>query len=398
MKTTVAAAPTDTAATLWRCGGRQCGAGECEHDEGELHRSAAGAGPTYAPPIVHDVLASSGSPLPADLRLDMEQRLGHSFADVRIHTGDRAADSAVAVQAHAYTVGQHVVFGAGRFNPASNAGRKLLAHELTHAAAAATESAPPSGRLRVSSPDEPAEQHAENMASQGAHQRPPSPAPPPPPPASLLREVDGENAATTQGVDASTTGDPSVTDPSANTGTQLATSTSGTFKDDLKQKDNSVSIGGIHSADWEANVKAKLGGDGGKVEVSVDSTTPSLDAGGNIDGLTYTVTITKTTATVDTTNFTDAGEKKAAQDLATALQKHEQKHKDNEINGRTGFASSMKGKKESALDGALKAVECKVGKTQRTLDNAEGKTTLGANNTISQSGVDHPEYEDPCKP
>jgi hypothetical protein len=52
-------------ATLWRCGGRQCGAGECEHEDGELHRHAAGGGPAYAPPIVHDVLRASGTPLPA---------------------------------------------------------------------------------------------------------------------------------------------------------------------------------------------------------------------------------------------------------------------------------------------------------------------------------------------
>ena len=54
-----------------------------------------------------------------------------------------------------------------------------------------------------------------------------------------------------------------------------------------------MKIGGIHSADWNNNVKAQLGGDGGRVAVSVDSTTPSLDAAGMIDGLTYTVTITQ---------------------------------------------------------------------------------------------------------
>jgi hypothetical protein len=369
--------PTAPASTLWRCGGRQCGAGECEHEEGELHRHASGPGPEHAPPIVHEVLGSSGAPLPTDVRLDMERRLGHHFADVRVHTGDRAAESAAAVRAHAYTVGRQIVFGSGRFDPASASGRMLLAHELTHAAGA-TPGTPPPSQLRVSSPDEPAERHAVHQAEHHAgHPTAPSAAAPP---VSLLRDVDDEA--------------PEADDVPV----PLATSTSGTFKDDLKTSDKTVSIGGIHSADWDKNVKAKLGGDGGKVEVSVDSTTPSLSASGAIDGLTYTATITKTTATVDTANFTDAGETKAAQDLATALQKHEQKHKDNEVKGRTGFAASMKGKAESQLDPALKALECKVGKTQRTLDNAEGMTTLGANNTVTQSGVDHPEYEDACKP
>jgi hypothetical protein len=380
MRTTAAAAPAEAAATLWRCGGRQCGAGECEHEEGELHRHASGPGPEHAPPIVHEVLGSSGAPLSTGVQLDMERRLGHHFGDVRIHTGDRAAESAAAVHAHAYTVGRQIVFGSGEFDPTSSSGRRLLAHELTHAAGAAPGTAPPAGPLRVSNPDEPAERHAEHRAQRHVeHHAARLAAPPATPPASLLRDVDDEAETTDVAI-------------------PLATSTSGTFKDDLKTNDKTVSIGGIHSADWDQNVKARLGGDGGKVEVSVDSSTPSLNASGLIDGLTYTATITKTTATVDTANFTNAAEIKAAQDLATALQKHEQKHKDNEVNGRTGFAATMKGNKESQLDPALKALECKVGKTQRTLDNAEGMTTLGANNTVTQSGVDHPEYEDPCKP
>jgi len=163
--TTTTAQPETSAATLWRCGGRQCGAGECEHEENELHRHASGpGGPRYAPPLVHDVLRSSGSPLPAPVRADMERRLGHDFADVRIHTGDAAARSAHAVTAEAFTVGRQVVFAAGRYSPDSQAGRRLLLHELTHVAQNGTGNPQPAGRLRVSSPDEPAEQHAAAVA------------------------------------------------------------------------------------------------------------------------------------------------------------------------------------------------------------------------------------------
>jgi hypothetical protein len=51
---------------------------------------------------------------------------------VRVHTGEKAAESARAVGALAYTVGDQIVFGAGRFAPQSSTGRQLLAHELAH--------------------------------------------------------------------------------------------------------------------------------------------------------------------------------------------------------------------------------------------------------------------------
>jgi hypothetical protein len=62
----------------------------------------------------------------------MEARLGSDFSDVRVHTGDKAARSAAAVSATAYTVGSEVVFGHGSFDPASPAGMHRLAHELVH--------------------------------------------------------------------------------------------------------------------------------------------------------------------------------------------------------------------------------------------------------------------------
>jgi len=62
----------------------------------------------------------------------MESRFGRDFSSVRVHTEQRAAQSAATVAAHAYTVGSHVVFGSGRYAPASRDGRRLLAHELAH--------------------------------------------------------------------------------------------------------------------------------------------------------------------------------------------------------------------------------------------------------------------------
>jgi hypothetical protein len=137
---------------------------------------ASRAGNVAVPDVVHHVLRSPGKPLDSATRLFMESRLGHDFgrvavaahraqasgaagggpeqeanaiaarvdtapssgagrADfggVRVHTDGRAAESARSMRAHAYTVGNHVVFGAGRYAPQTRDGRSLLAHELTH--------------------------------------------------------------------------------------------------------------------------------------------------------------------------------------------------------------------------------------------------------------------------
>jgi hypothetical protein len=97
-------------------------------------RAASGApGPTTAaPPIVHDVLNSPGQPLDASTRAFFEPRFGHDFGHVRVHADERAEQSARNVNAHAYTVGHDIVFGAGRFATGTHEGRRLLAHELTH--------------------------------------------------------------------------------------------------------------------------------------------------------------------------------------------------------------------------------------------------------------------------
>jgi hypothetical protein len=84
------------------------------------------------PASVDRVLASSGRPLEPVLRQDMEQRFGYDFSRVRVHIGGEAEQSARDVRARAYTVGPNVVFGAGRFSPATHEGRRLIAHELTH--------------------------------------------------------------------------------------------------------------------------------------------------------------------------------------------------------------------------------------------------------------------------
>lgn len=138
------------------------------HTNNALYRVAAGPTPNEVPPIVHEVIKHTGQPIPSGVRQDMERLFGHNFSDVRVHTDSRAGTSAAAVAANAYTVGRHIVFAPGHYNPASAKGRQLLVHELTHAAAHPANKPTPSGKLRISSPHEPAEQHASAVSTGAA--------------------------------------------------------------------------------------------------------------------------------------------------------------------------------------------------------------------------------------
>jgi Domain of unknown function (DUF4157) len=119
------------------CGGAcsKCRAEQSEHGHERLHtkRVESGTwGQTKVSPIIHELLRSPGQPIDLATRAFMEPRFGHDFSHVRVHTDERAADSARAVNAAAYTAGHHLVFAAGRYSPTTTSGRHLLAHELAH--------------------------------------------------------------------------------------------------------------------------------------------------------------------------------------------------------------------------------------------------------------------------
>ena len=89
--------------------------------------------PAAAPaPAAASISPVGGSPLPSGVRSFMEPRFGANFGNVRIHTGEAAAQQSSALSAHAFTVGEHVFFGRDQFKPESASGRELIAHELTH--------------------------------------------------------------------------------------------------------------------------------------------------------------------------------------------------------------------------------------------------------------------------
>jgi hypothetical protein len=77
-------------------------------------------------------MGGKGTKLAAEPRHFFESRFNHDFSNVKIHTGKEAADSAKAINAHAYTLKNNIVFAENKFQPETGAGKKLLAHELTH--------------------------------------------------------------------------------------------------------------------------------------------------------------------------------------------------------------------------------------------------------------------------
>src|SRR5207247_543743 len=89
-----------------------------------LQRAAVPAAPVSAvPPLVLEVLRTSGQPLDSASRSFFEPRFGHDFSRVRIHTDARAATSARAVGAWSYTAGRHIVFDTGQYAPGTSEGR-----------------------------------------------------------------------------------------------------------------------------------------------------------------------------------------------------------------------------------------------------------------------------------
>lgn len=112
---------------------RKCTACEQEEDAG-IQRKESG-GETSASPDISSRLQSSkggGSALPSATRTRMEGAMGADFSGVRVHTGSDAVQMSQDIHAQAFTHGSDVYFNAGKYNPGSGDGDRLLAHELVH--------------------------------------------------------------------------------------------------------------------------------------------------------------------------------------------------------------------------------------------------------------------------
>ncbi len=108
---------------------------------------------------------TSGQSLPDDLRRQFEGSLGTDLSGVRVHTGSESAEAAHAVGAKAYAVGQDVHFGAGQYDPTSESGQFLIAHEVAHTVQQAGAAPSRQDKLEVSSPQDAAEVEADQAAT-----------------------------------------------------------------------------------------------------------------------------------------------------------------------------------------------------------------------------------------
>jgi hypothetical protein len=111
---------------------KACSACGSKDDEPAVQRKALGSGNVPASAPSPASLREGGQPLASSVRGFFEPRFGYDFSGVRVHTDAEAAQTTDAYGAAALTSGRHVWFGAGQYNPASDAGRKLVAHELAH--------------------------------------------------------------------------------------------------------------------------------------------------------------------------------------------------------------------------------------------------------------------------
>jgi hypothetical protein len=128
-------AGAEAAATSCSCGDDEdeiCD--ECRQNAGVARKAGevAGAPGQRGHAAIGPILRSPGHALEGATRAFFEPRFGRDFSGVRVHTDVSAAASASSVQALAYTVGEHIVFGRAQYAPGSAAGTRLLAHELAH--------------------------------------------------------------------------------------------------------------------------------------------------------------------------------------------------------------------------------------------------------------------------
>ncbi|MEH2221901.1 eCIS core domain-containing protein [Nostoc sp.] len=99
-----------------------------------LQRQSSGAGMAATPDLEASInrARGDGQPLANNVRKPMEKAFGADFSGVKVHTDAQANQLNQSIQARAFTTGQNVFFRQGEYNPGSQGGQKLLAHELTH--------------------------------------------------------------------------------------------------------------------------------------------------------------------------------------------------------------------------------------------------------------------------
>lgn len=145
-----------------------CGCATCQRQLADTSTESIST-PQAVPASVFEVLRSPGQPLASEARAFMEPRFDHDFGNVRVHTDERATQSAMALGAAAYTVGNHIALSdAATVSAPSVPQRMLLAHELAHVVQQ-RDATPHFANLSIGSPTSMWEREADRAAVDVVH-------------------------------------------------------------------------------------------------------------------------------------------------------------------------------------------------------------------------------------
>lgn len=105
-----------------------------EGEEESVQAKTEAAGNVASPGVTKKLKQSAdgGQPLTGDILVEMEQAFGANFSNVIIHTDADAVLLNKKLHSQAFTRGHDIYFNQGKYRPETSAGKKLLAHELTH--------------------------------------------------------------------------------------------------------------------------------------------------------------------------------------------------------------------------------------------------------------------------
>ncbi|MCK5241481.1 DUF4157 domain-containing protein [bacterium] len=123
--------PQTPSRTYCPCDGCCPGCGEGKTDQ-QQSRPQSNVSTTRSLSPAEGIISSYSQPLSPSIRESMEYGFGQDFGQVKIHTDTQAAKSAKALNAKAFTTGDHIGFAPGEFHPHTQSGKRLLAHELSH--------------------------------------------------------------------------------------------------------------------------------------------------------------------------------------------------------------------------------------------------------------------------
>jgi hypothetical protein len=112
-----------------------------------------------------------GQPLDTAVQKQMGAAMGHDFSGVNVHTGSESNELNRDLSARAFTSGQDVFFRQGDYDPGSDSGRELIAHELTHVVQQSTGAVTGGQKMTVNPPGDVHEQEADSVAQQVAQRQ-----------------------------------------------------------------------------------------------------------------------------------------------------------------------------------------------------------------------------------